>query len=294
MEEMAKATEPFLSFRRGGLGRRLGGGGEGGRVAELPVGVFRLALKRGIAQREAGDLERAVVGEAIDAGDAAVGRLDQAPLRVAGDRVRINAPQVPHGARLARILDEVGEIARVLARTGEVIALDRLAVLVADVQQLGLALAHGARLPDLADDGEAAGHDGDDEEHREVGEAVLLRAHAPALSRPPPGRRSAAPSRCRRGCHHVENSLPSIALPGAPLFTSNTPLFCGSAGGTTTQVAVLSVIGSSGTLRRYRSLASASSDSGYLPLSAWYLPMASRSWNRFSFSTTSFDLSRLP
>src|SRR5437667_325203 len=68
--------------------------------------------------------------------------------------------------------------------------------------------------------------DGDDEQHREVGKAALPEAH------------------------HCENSLPSWPLPGAPLFTSETPPFCGSSGCTICQVVVLSAIGSSGTLRR--------------------------------------------
>src|SRR5688572_28605564 len=85
------------------------------RVDELPLRVLGLALERRVAHREYPRLERRGFGKAVDAGEAAIGGLHQAPCLRAGDRVGIEPPQVAHGAGLARILDQVLQALRVLA-----------------------------------------------------------------------------------------------------------------------------------------------------------------------------------
>src|SRR5581483_10131650 len=114
------------------------------------------------------------------------------------------------------------------------------------VEQLRFPVAQRGRVPDLAREREAEAHERDHEEDREVGEAAFA---------------------ARRHRYHSANVVPSLAWPGAPLFTSYTPVFCGSCGGTATQVSFFSVMGSTGMLRRYFSETSVSSVSGYLPLS---------------------------
>src|SRR5262249_37250459 len=112
-----------------------------------------------------------VLGLAVHAGDAGIGRLDDAPFGAAGDRVGIELAQVAHGAGLARILQQVFQGARVLVLAGEIVAGDRLAVLIADEEELRFLLALRRRLPHLAHQREARGDDGDDEQHGHVREA---------------------------------------------------------------------------------------------------------------------------
>src|SRR5581483_11580338 len=240
-------------------------------VDELPVRVLLGALERLVAQVEAGGLHRLHVGEAVDAHDPAVGRLDDAPLGAAGHRVEIEAAQVALDVRLARILQQILERARILPRSGEIVALDRAPVLAARVQELRLLVAQRRGVPDLAGDREPDADEGDGEEDRQIGKArlpVILSAAKNLLF-------AGAEQQILRFAqddgsshrHHSANALPSLAWPGAPLFTSYMPPFCGSWGGTTTQVSFFSVIGSTGTLRRYFSETSASRFSGYLPRS---------------------------
>src|SRR5918999_1671472 len=108
----------------------------------------------------------------------------------------------------------------------------------ADEKELGLLFALRRRTPHFAYYCDAAAEDRDDEECGQVGEATL-----PAL-------------------HHCEYSVPFRPLPSAPLLTSKTPICCASCGGTMIHVVGLSVMGSSGTRRRYLSATSDSSVSG--------------------------------
>src|SRR5207302_8700199 len=96
--------------RRGRSGRRR----RGWREDELPVGIFLRAFQARVAQLEARDLERLVFGEAVDTADAAVGPLHEAPFALAGYRVGIELAQVALYGRLARVLEQVLERARVL------------------------------------------------------------------------------------------------------------------------------------------------------------------------------------
>src|SRR5690348_8194298 len=107
------------------------------------------------------------------------------------------------------------------------------------MEELSFLVAARRGLPHLAEQRETRGEQGEREQDREVSEATAARR-----------------------LHQVENSVPLAERPAAPLRTSHTPLEVGSEAGTGTQVAVLSVIGSSGTRRRYLSVASVSSDSG--------------------------------
>src|SRR5207244_3910667 len=66
------------------------GGRRHRRVGELPVGIFLRAFQARVAQLEAGDLERLVLGQAVDAADAAVGPLHESPFGFAGHRVWID------------------------------------------------------------------------------------------------------------------------------------------------------------------------------------------------------------
>src|SRR5213083_3305990 len=63
------------------------------RVGEFPVGIFLRAFQARVAQLEARDLERLVLGQAVDAADAAVGPLHESPFVLAGHRVRIELAQ---------------------------------------------------------------------------------------------------------------------------------------------------------------------------------------------------------
>src|SRR5436309_14024025 len=84
------------------------------RVGELPVGIFLRAFQARVAQLEARDLERLVLGQAVDAADAAVGPLHESPFGFAGHRVGIDLAQIALRGRLARVLEQVIERARVL------------------------------------------------------------------------------------------------------------------------------------------------------------------------------------
>src|SRR5207247_284700 len=95
------------------------------REVELPVGVLLRAFQARVAQLEAGDLERLVLGQAVDAADAAVGALHESPFVLAGHRVRIELAQVALRGRLARVLEQVIERARVLGFPRKHVELDR-------------------------------------------------------------------------------------------------------------------------------------------------------------------------
>src|SRR2546428_12462564 len=87
-------------------GRLRGRGLRRRRVGEFPVGIFLRAFQARVAQLEAGDLERPVLGQAVDAADAAVGPLDESPFALAGHRVWIDPAQVALRGRLARGLEQ--------------------------------------------------------------------------------------------------------------------------------------------------------------------------------------------
>src|SRR6185436_19756672 len=213
--------------------------------------------------------ERLRGGGAVHAHDAAVGRFHDCPPG-AGDRIGIDPAQVATRGGIAVVLHQIGELARIARPAGGralVVQHDRALVLVADVQQIGFAVAAQRGVPGLDGEAESGGEDRGGDQHADIREAACS--------------------------YQAAYSVPSTALPGAPLRTSNTPAISAPGTGTITQLPSLWVTGSSGTLRRYCSVASACRESGYLPLSAWYLPIASRIWNRFSFSTASRERSML-
>ena len=74
-------------------------GAAGGAKTNCHSEYFALPSNEASRTREAGGLERCVLRQAVDAGEAAVGRLDQAPLILAGDRVGIEPAQVAHACR---------------------------------------------------------------------------------------------------------------------------------------------------------------------------------------------------
>lgn len=75
--------------------------------------------------------------------DPATGRRDHTPFLLAGDRIRVELPQVTANARIARILEQVVERAGVTAvapRAAVEIAGDRLTIEVTDLEQALLRL----------------------------------------------------------------------------------------------------------------------------------------------------------
>src|SRR5207247_10519560 len=83
------------------------------------------AVQGRVAQLEAGDLERLVLGQAVDAADAAVWTFHESPFVLAGHRVGIDLAQVALRGRLARVLEQVIERARVLGFPCQHVELDR-------------------------------------------------------------------------------------------------------------------------------------------------------------------------
>jgi hypothetical protein len=119
--------------------------------------------------------------------DSAARRADQAPLVLAGDRIRIELPQVPAHARIARVLEQFGEpgarVAAVASRAAVQIAGNRLPIRSPHFEQplLGLTPLH-----DAAEGQRSARRqrqDGDQDQQPEIGETGLAAASASAKKR---------------------------------------------------------------------------------------------------------------
>src|SRR5262249_17398753 len=88
-------------------------------VDELPIGIRLCAGELGILRRKLRLLDRYAGSQAVDAHDAAARRLDQSPLRLAGERIGVDAPQITQGDGRVRIAEQCFQRLReLIGRTG--------------------------------------------------------------------------------------------------------------------------------------------------------------------------------
>src|SRR6185436_13692160 len=133
--------------------------------------------------------------------------------------VGVDAPKMAPRYRKAVVLDQVLERARearLARRRAGVVVHEGLAVLVADEEQLLLALALRGGAPELAGRGERDAEERHRDQDAEIGKAAFI--------------------------HNELNGRPSLVVPEAPLFTSYTAPWSGAGGATTTQLSARSVI----------------------------------------------------
>src|SRR6185369_11775260 len=141
---------------------------------EFPVGIARRAFELDVRRREVAGLERLRLGAALHAGDAAARRVEQNPVGLAGHGVGVDAPKMAPRYRKAVVLDQVLERARearLARRRAGVVVHEGLAVLVADEEQLLLALALRRRAPDFAGRGERDAEERHRDQDAEIGES---------------------------------------------------------------------------------------------------------------------------
>ena len=79
---------------------RLAGGGRHRQSAEGPFRVTQLSFEQLLLGFETGNLDRLGFGETVHRHDPAAGRRHQTPFLLAGDRIRVQLPQVTTNARI--------------------------------------------------------------------------------------------------------------------------------------------------------------------------------------------------
>src|SRR5207249_4031137 len=111
--------------------------------------------------------------------DAARRRAHQAPSRFTGHGIAVDLPEVALCRQVTLVFEQVFELLGIAfygAGRAVIVETDRLPELVADPEQLLFLLPLALVGPDNAGGGEHGAADGDEEENREVGEALLASA----------------------------------------------------------------------------------------------------------------------
>src|SRR3954453_23787541 len=77
------------------------------KITEHPFRIARLLRKRRIDVLEIAFLQRLRIRETVYTGNTAIRRIDDAPLRFAGDRIGVKLTQIPLDALLPCVFDQI-------------------------------------------------------------------------------------------------------------------------------------------------------------------------------------------